>query len=305
MKQSTQKEKTLFYAGYAAIIFTSILIIIKSFAYYNSGSLSVLASLIDSVMDGIISTMVLASLYYARRPADEEHRWGHGKMEAISALFQAATLTGGGVFLILESFSRIISPTPILHHDIAIIVLLASILLPIIIVLIQRRSLKDHDSLAIEADSANYSGDIFLNLGALTVIVCSYYGAPLWIDLLFALGAAAYMGTTARSIAIKSLDMLLDRELPIEDRNKIIEIIEGHYKTKGWHDLRTHRNGIDIIISFDIEVDQDMRLYDAHEIAKDLENSILIQYPNAEILIHIDPCGYTEDARHRIKGVHH
>lgn len=256
-------------------------------------------------MDCIISAATLASIFYARRPADAEHRWGHGKMEAVSALFQAAILTGGGAFLILQSFSHLLSPRAITHHETAIYVMIISIILPLIIVAIQKSSLKKHDSLAIEADSAHYSGDIFLNSGALLVITLSYLGAPLWIDFLFALGVAAYMGFTAKSIAFKSLAMLLDRELPDEDRNAIISIIEAHEKTKGWHDLRTHRNGIDIVISFDIEVDRDMRLYDAHEIAKDVEHNILSQYPNAEILIHIDPCGYTEDSRHRIKGVHH
>ncbi len=305
MNKQTVKQRSPFYAGYTAIVIVTILICAKALAYYESGSMSVLSSLTDSVLDSLISIMTLASLYYARRPADEDHRWGHGKMEAVSALFQAAIIAGGGAFIIFEAINRLFNPAEITDHSLAIVVMIFSIILSFILVLIQKNILKHSQSLAIEADSANYSSDIVINTGALIVLCAGLYGIPHWIDPVFAILIALFMGITARNIAIKSLDMLLDRELPEEDRHKVISIIEAHTGVKGWHDLRTHRNGADFVMSFDIEVEPDMRLYDAHEIAKDLENSILSLFPNTEVLIHIDPCGYTEDARHRVKGLHH
>ncbi|MGH1403940.1 MAG: cation diffusion facilitator family transporter [Alphaproteobacteria bacterium] len=305
MDEETVKQRSPFYAGYTAIVIVGILICVKAIAYYESGSMSVLSSLTDSVLDSLISIMTLASLYYARRPADEDHRWGHGKMEAVSALFQAAIIAGGGAFIVFEAINRLINPSEVTQHTLAIAVMIVSIILSFVLVLIQKNILKQSQSLAIEADSANYSSDIVINIGTLAVLCAGLYGTPQWIDPIFAILIALFMGITSRNIAIKSLNMLLDRELPEEDRCQVIDIIEAHNGVKGWHDLRTHRNGADFVMSFDIEVDPDMRLYDAHEIAKDLENSILTLFPNTEVLIHIDPCGYTDDARHRVKGLHH
>lgn len=304
MSEESVKSISALFAGYAAILIVGILIVIKAYAYYTSGAVSILSSLTDSVIDSLVSMMALASIYYARRPADEDHRHGHGKMEAVSALFQAAIIAGGGVFLVFETLMHVSKPFAVTNHMIGAGVMIVSIVLSVFLVLIQRYSLKSSQSLAIEADSAHYSSDILVNLGAFLILVMCFYGAPVWIDTLFAIGVAGFMVLVARGIAMKSLNMLLDRELPEEDREKVIAIIEAHEGVSGWHDLRTHRNGNDYIMSFDIEADPEITLYAAHEIAKDLEEGILQIYPRAEVLIHIDPQGYTEDSRHRVKGVH-
>ena len=291
-------------AGYAAIFIVCILIAVKSFAYYESNATSILSSLTDSVLDAAVSLMALGSLYYARRPADADHRWGHGKMEAVSALFQAAIIIGGGAFLLFESISRFFHPVPVTHHMTGIYVIGFSIVLSIVLVMIQRHALRQSESLAIEADSVHYGSDIMINLGVVIVLVLSAYGAPFWIDPLFAIFVAGFMAYLAWGIALKSLNMLLDRELQDGERAKIITIIESHEGVLGWHDLRTHRNGPDYVVSFDVEVDADLSLLSAHDIAKDLEAGILMLYPRADILIHIDPKGYIEDARHRVRGVH-
>ncbi|MGH1378888.1 MAG: cation diffusion facilitator family transporter [Alphaproteobacteria bacterium] len=298
------ETRTSVFAGYAAIIVVTFLILIKSYAYYESGAVSVLSSLVDSVLDSLVSVMALSSIYYARRPADADHRWGHGKMEAVSALFQSAVIVGGGVFLVFEAIDGFVHPVVVTHHMIGIYVMAISVILSILLVFIQRRALQHSQSLAIEADSVHYGSDVLINAGTLIVLGLGLFGAPLWIDGLFAMFVAFFMAYMARGIAVKSLNMLLDRELSDDDRRKIIEIIEAHEGVAGWHDLRTHRNGSDYIMSFDIEVDPNITLWAAHEIAKELENSILQVYTSAEILIHIDPEGYTEDARHRVKGVH-
>lgn len=292
------------FAGYMAICIVMILIVIKGYAYYESDSVSILSSLIDSVLDSLVSVMALSSIYYARRPADADHRWGHGKMEAVSALFQSAIIVGGAVFLAFEALDRIVHPVVMTHHWIGIYVMGISVVLSGFLVLIQHRVLQRSNSLAVEADSVHYGSDILVNIGTLIVLAASFYGAPVWLDGLFAMGVAGFMVYMARGIAVKSLDMLLDRELSDDDRARIIKVIESHEKVVGWHDLRTHRNGADYVMSFDIEVDPEMLLWAAHDIAKDLEEGILKIYPAAEVLIHIDPEGYTEDARHRVKGVH-
>lgn len=293
------------FAGYAAVVVSLILILSKAWAYYMSGSASILSSLTDSVLDSFISLTALLSIYYARRPADEDHRWGHGKMEAVSALFQAAVIAAGGAFLVFESVNRIFYPVVMQNQLIGIYVMVLSIVLSAGLVIIQKRALKKRDSLAVEADSAHYGSDIIVNFGVLGVLWATAWGAPVWVDSLFALGVALFLAYLARDIAGKAVNMLMDRELPQEERAAIIDIIERHDGVEGWHDLRTHRNGPIYVISFDIEAEGSLSLREAHDIAKDLEEEIVSLYEGAEVLIHIDPTGYTEDARHRVKGVHH
>ncbi len=291
-------------AGYSAIVISAVLIVIKAVAYYMNGSMGILSSLIDSALDSTISVVALTSVYYASRPADLDHRWGHGKMEAVSALFQAAMIVGGGMFLISEALHRLYEPQTIQNFGIGMGVMAISIALSALLVWIQRRSLKKSKSLAVEADSLHYSSDVLINAGALLVIFLIMKGAPYWVDTLFAIAVAMFMGKLAFNIAHKSLDMLLDKELSEKDRAKIIEIVESHDQVLGWHDLRTQNNGICTIITIDIEVDPTITLRAAHDITKDLEKQFLELYSCAEVLIHVDPQGDTDDSRHRIKGVH-
>ena len=235
----TQTRKASIIAGYSAIAISVTLIVIKAFAYHMSGSLGVLSSLTDSVLDSIISVIALASVYYASRPADLDHRWGHGKMEAISALFQAVMIAGGGVFLIVEALGRLSHPQEMQNFGVGMLVMVISITLSALLVWIQRKSLAESNSLAIEADSLHYSSDILINTGALVVIFLTMHGAPFWVDVLFTFAVAVFMGKMAYDIAGKSLDMLLDKELSEEQRVQIIKIIEDHSQVVDWHDLRT------------------------------------------------------------------
>ena len=292
------------YAGYASIAIVIVLIFAKSLAYYASGSSSVLSSLTDSVMDSFVSLIALGSIYYAQRPADEDHRWGHGKMEGVSALFQAAVIFAAGFFLVLEAASRFLAPAPIGHHALGIAVMVFSIALSVLLVWIQRLSLKKAPSLAVEADSAHYGSDVMINAGVMLVLILTANGAPLWIDPLFTVMVAAMMAAISRKIGGKAVDMLLDRELPDSERRRLIEIIAGHEGVKGWHDLRTTRHGMGVVVSVDIEVAANLSLRAAHDIARQVESKILQAYPHAEILIHVDPEGDTDDTRHKVQGIH-
>ncbi len=291
-------------AGSIVLVLAGALVLLKLVAYFMSGSLGILSSLTDSALDFLVSMMALGSLYYARRPADEDHRWGHSKMEAVSALFQSAILAGGAVFLIFEAGHRFISPQEVSHHMLGVGVMVISIILSFSIVLVQRGAIKKTGSVVLEADLLHYSSDLFINAGVIILLVLQAYGAPYWLDPVFAIVVAVFLGVCAREVALKALGVLLDRELPDEARQSIIALIEGNKQVLGWHDLRTHYNGHCNVISFDIEVDAKLPLWDAHEISKQIERDILKSYPNSEILIHIDPEGYIEDARHRVKGVH-
>ena len=150
-------------------------------------------------------------------------------MEAVSALFQSATYCWWWrISGVCKPLIALRIPVVITHHMIGIYVMGVSIVLSGLLVFIQRRALQQSNSLAVEADSVHYGSDILVNIGTLIVLAASFYGAPLWLDGVFAMGVAGFMVYMARGIAVKSLDMLLDRELSDDDRARIIKVIEAH-----------------------------------------------------------------------------
>ncbi|MCB9989929.1 MAG: cation diffusion facilitator family transporter [Rhodospirillales bacterium] len=298
-------KKYAMLAGIASLVTVALLLAVKSFAYLESGSVSILASLTDSVIDAAASLINFAAIRYSLKPADAEHRYGHGKIEGLAALLQGAFIAGAGAFLLLESLRRFSRPEAV-SLDMTVIGIMAfSIVLSAALIMIQRISLRHAPSLAVEAEKAHYSGDIAMNGGVIGVLLVLHYGGPGWVDPVFSIGVAAYLGWTAKGIATKGMDMLLDRELPDDLREQILAIICKHPETRGVHDLRTRKSGMDLHIVFDLEIDADKSLKDAHEIALEVENSILELFPNAQIMIHKDPAGVLHvDSRHPGLGVH-
>jgi ferrous-iron efflux pump FieF len=275
------------------------LVFAKTIAYVYSGSAAVLSTLIDSVSDIGLSVMTLLSLRLSLKPSDEDHRHGHGKIEGVAALFQAAILMGSSAFLVFEALNRLINPEAMSAHLFTLMLLGFSTILSAILVLVQKRSLKKNPSLALEADHDHYSADILINIGAMIVVSLNYFEVgPLWIDAACTLAVAGILARSSFKIALKAVDMLMDKELPGHIRKKIMEIIEAAPGVMGIHDLRTHQSGMKIFISFDLEVDPDILMRAAHEIARKVEHDLLDEFPHAEILIHVDPAGDTADTRH-------
>lgn len=292
-------------AAWWAIGTVITLIAIKSYAYYITDSISVLGTLTDSISDLAISAMMLMAIRYALQPADEEHRYGHGKMEGIATLFQAAFLSGAAVFLILSALQRLTSPQEIESPVIAIVICAISIILSLVLVLVQSFVVKKSGSLAVEADKSHYSSDVVLNSGVIIALLIQTYNGPVYTDSIIGLMIATYILYTAYGIGKKGTDMLMDRELPDKDRRAITDIVENHPQMISMHDLRTRRMGMDVHISFDVEMNGALSLREAHDYVRELEISIIQLFPNADIIIHMDPEGDIYDARHKVHGVHH
>lgn len=288
------------FASFWALGTVAILIGIKGYAYWVSDSAAVLATLTDSFTDAAMSLAMLFALTYSLRPADRSHRHGHGKMEGIGALFQSACLIGAAVFLIFEALQRFAQPQELTHHMLGVIVAGIAVVLSIILVMVQNYCLSKAPSLATESDQAHYSSDIALNGSVIVALLISYYGGPSWVDPLCAFFVAAYYFYAARKIGLKGIDMLTDRELPEAVRTRIIDTIKLHPDILGWHDLRTRKSGMVLHISFDVEVDPDITLKEAHDLVRALEDDILDDFPYAEIIIHKDPYGDPHDHRHGI-----
>lgn len=292
-------------ASFCTVAFVSVLISIKAYAYYFSGSTAMLGTLVDSVVDLAVSLMLLFAVRLSLKPADEDHRFGHGKVEGIAALLQGAFMGGAGIFLVFEAFDRFVNPVELVNHDLAIAVAVLAICMSIAIIAVQKFALRRAPSLAVEADHGHYKTDLSLNGTVIVAVLADMYGGPPWLDPVFGLLIASYFLWVAWSVTNKSLAMLMDKELPDEMRLNIYRIVEKHEEIHGMHDLRTRMSGMNIYISFDVELDPELSLQEAHDIVRELDHAILDHYPNAEIIIHMDPIGDTADARHSVDGEQH
>lgn len=291
-------------AGWS-VVTVSILILIKIWAYVESDSSAMLATLMDSVMDAGVSVILLLAVRYSLKPADHGHRHGHGKIEGIAALFQSAMMFAGACFILFESGHKFLHPQTVSHHMTGVVVAGVAIGLSLVLVMVQRFALARAPSLAVEADRAHYTTDIALNGTVIVALLVHYYGGPAWVDPLTALCIAGYFGWTSWHIGRQGADMLMDKELSPAVRERIESIVKNHDEVLGIHDLRTRRSGMVLHITFDVEIDPDFTLRAAHDVTRELEQMILADFPYAEILIHMDPHGDTFDARHTVKGVHH
>ncbi|MGE4312927.1 MAG: cation diffusion facilitator family transporter [Pseudobdellovibrionaceae bacterium] len=296
--QEIPKPASALFAGWSAIVIVGIMIFAKGLAYLFSGSAAVFSSLIDSLADIMMSGTALMALKMSLKPADSGHRYGHGKIEGLFALVQAVVIMGGASVIVVNALLRLAEPEKLTDQGLAAGVIILSLILTIILTTIQKKALREHESLAIESDHAHYKTDLILNGSVLTVLIATYYGAPYWIDSVCALGIAVYVGRTGYEVGTNAVNMLLDREVEEDTRQAIIDIILSHKEVQDVHDLRAIRSGMKTIISFDIEVDPNILLWSAHEIALDVERDILKSFPLAEIMIHVDPAGSPIDQRH-------
>ena len=281
-------------ATYASIGVALVLIIAKLIAWALSDSVSMLATLIDSTLDALASLLNLLAVRHALTPADREHRFGHGKAEALAGLGQAAFIGGSAVFLLLEAGRRFVNPVPIESYGLGVAVMVFSIVLTLGLLGFQRRVIRATDSLAIGADSLHYRTDLLVNGSVIAALVLSSVG---WVgfDPLFAVAIALYIIYSAWEIVRQALDHLMDRELPDEEREQIKAIACRHRKVRGIHDLRSRRSGIDTFIQLHLELDDELGLLQAHEISDEVEARLLEVYPAAEIIIHIDPVSVVPD----------
>lgn len=287
----------------ASITVATILIITKVTAFLMTNSVSLLSSLMDSFFDLLASLVTMLGVMHAATPADEDHRFGHGKLEALAALAQSIFVFGSSMFLMVESARRILNPEPLKDADIGILVMLLSIILTASLISFQRYVVKKTKSVAISADRLHYTGDLMMNTTVIAALLLAKYTEWPYFDPLFAVIIAILLLRGAWSILISSADILMDKELPDEDRRKIEDIATSHPHVVSIHDLRTRSTGNHVFIEFHVEMDGEMSLNRAHDITEELEKKLYAAFPKAEILMHQEPAGI-DDHRldHRIQS---
>jgi len=290
---SQETARLMRMATYASTSVAIVLILIKTVAWIMTDSLSLLATLIDSCLDALASLINLLAVRHALMPADKEHRFGHGKAEALAGLGQATFITGSALFLVLESVSHLWNPLPISSMPVGVGVMVVSMLATLGLLIFQKHVIRKTGSTAIKADHLHYKTDLLVNAGVIVALLLAVYGWP-GFDPLFAILIAVYILYSAWEIASESLDLLMDRELPDEERAKIKAIARNHPQTRGMHDLRTRKSGTTVFIQLHLELDDGLTLLQAHAIADDVEARILAEYPGAEVIIHEDPASLME-----------
>ncbi len=275
-------------ATYASASVACVLIAVKLVAWLWTDSVSLLATLIDSCLDAVASLITLLAVRHALVPADDEHRFGHGKAEALAGLAQSMFITGSALFLFLEASARFFHPQTIEGSHMGIAVMIFSIIVTLGLVILQRYVVRKTGSTAIAADSLHYKSDLFMNASVILALVLAVYG---WqgFDAVFGIGIAFYILYSAYEIIQHAMHDLMDHELSSDERKHIRELVSQHPQAHGMHDLRTRKSGTTVFIQLHLELDDALTLLDAHTISDQVEASLMAVYPNAEIIIHEDP----------------
>jgi len=281
-------------ATYASVSVAVSLIVAKLIAWFWTDSVSLLATLIDSTLDAAAAILNMIAVRHALAPADKDHRFGHGKAEALAGLGQAMFIAGSAGFLMLEAFGRFFRPQHPQGIEVGIGVMILSIVATLGLLAVQKHVISKTNSTAIKADSLHYKTDLYVNASVILALVLAAYG---WagFDALFAIGIGIYILYSAWEIVQHATSDLMDRELSSEERQQIIDIVVAHPEARGMHDLRTRKSGVTYFIQLHLELDANLLLKQAHKIADEVEASLFAAFPNSEIIIHEDPAGLVEE----------
>lgn len=274
-------------ATVASVLVALILIVTKTWVYWATGSVSILGSLLDSMLDGVTSFMNFLALRYALAPADEEHRFGHGKLESIAALAQSAFMIGSAVVLILNSFDVMLDKRQVENSEWGIAVSILAIVLTLMLVSFQKYVMRKAKSLIIEADSLHYQGDLLMNGAVLIAMLMVGFGI-FWVDSVMAIGIGIFLCVNAWRVGGRAFEELMDRHLP-EVEKRVEELVREIHGSEGCHDVRCRQAGPNVFIQFHLELDGSLPLNQAHGIGDRIEKRLLQEYPNGDILIHHDP----------------
>ncbi|HET6467706.1 MAG TPA: cation diffusion facilitator family transporter, partial [Geminicoccaceae bacterium] len=282
-------------AAYASIGVATTLVVVKLLTWLATGSVSLLASVIDSAIDAVASLVTLVGVHHALRPADPAHRFGHGKAEPVAALLQSAFIAGSALILASEALNRVVDPRPIANTQLGIAVMAFAAVLTGALVLFQRHVIRRTGSIAISADSVHYTGDLLTNVAVIVALALTELTGALLIDPLFAFGIVAFLLYHAVRLGRGALDVLMDRELPEADRARICRIVLAHPHARGLHDLRTRSAGTAAFIELHLELDGHLSLDRAHTITDQVERQLLRAFPNAEVILHQEPAGIEDE----------
>lgn len=278
-------------AAIASVCTALFLLMLKSWAAWVTGSVAMLGSLADTALDLVASLVTLFSVRYAAQPADSQHRFGHGKAEAIAALFQVTLISISAFGIAAQAVRRLIAGETSANAEYGIGVSIAAIVVTFALTAYQRHVIRRTQSVAIHADHVHYQSDLLLNGAVIVALVLEQYLGIHGADPVFGVAIALWLLYGALRASGAAINQLMDGEWPEEKRRRFLEIAAREPALIGIHDLRTRTSGVQDFVQFHAWVRPDMTVAEAHAITEDVERRLMAVFPDTEILIHLDPEG--------------
>ncbi len=284
-------------AAFASVSMALFLLGLKGWAAWQTGSVSMLGSLADTTLDIVASLVTLFSVRLAAQPADDDHAYGHGKAEALAALFQTGIISASALAIGWRGISLIGDSHAPESPELGIGVSLVAIIATLALVSFQRYVVRKTGSVAIQADRVHYASDLVLNASVIAALfldsILHVHGA----DPVFGIGIGLWLLWHAKEVAVHAVDQLMDKEWPEEKRERFLAVARSHPELKGIHDFRTRSSGAHEFVQFHVWVDPGMTVREAHRVMDEVEAQLKVEFPGTEILIHPDPEGHSDPAR--------
>lgn len=281
-------------AALASVTVATVLIGMKTYAVWDTASVAMLGSLADTALDLVASIVTLYSVHLASTPADRQHRFGHGKAEAIAALFQVTLISLSAFGIGIRAIQQWIAGSVTTGAESGIAVSIIAFILTLALVAYQRAVIASTGSVAIETDKVHYQSDLLLNAAVIAALLLDHMFGFHGADALFGVAIAAFLLFGAFQASGKAIDQLMDREWPEARRRAFLAIANAHPELQGIHDLRTRTSGSRDFVQFHVWVDPDMSVGDAHRVMDEVEHKLQAAFPDIEILIHPDPAGHID-----------
>jgi ferrous-iron efflux pump FieF len=281
-------------AALASVATAAFLLGLKGVAAWMTGSVAMLGSLADTALDMVASLVTLFGVRVAAQPADHDHRFGHGKAEALAALVQVGLITFSAAMILVQAVRRLLGGAETGDAEFGIAVSLIAIGTTFGLLAYQRHVIRKTGSVAIEADHVHYQSDLLLNLSVIAALVLDQWLGLAGADPVFGIAIALWLAWGAYRASSRAIDQLMDKEWPEAKRKRLLEVAACHPELRGLHDLRTRTSGNMDFVQFHIWVDGAMSVSGAHEVVERMERTIEAEFPGCEVLIHLDPEGQVD-----------
>ncbi len=282
-------------AALASVACAVLLGSLKAWAAWRTGSVAVLASLADSLLDLVASLVTLGGVHWAAQPADDDHRFGHGKAEALAALFQVAVIAVSASAILLRAGQRLLDSQTSTDPEYGIAVSAIAIVVTLALTSYQQSVVRRTRSVAIGADRVHYQSDLFLNGAVIFALMLESYAGLGGADAVFGIVIGLWLLFGAWRASVDAIDQLMDKEWPEERRQRFVEVAARHPELIGLHDLRTRTSGAKDFVQFHIWMDPHMTVLESHDVVERLEKELADEFPGTEVLIHVDPEGQVDE----------
>jgi ferrous-iron efflux pump FieF len=282
-------------AALASVAVALLLLGLKAWAALATGSVAMLGSLADTELDVIASLVTLFGVRVAAQPADREHRFGHGKAEALAALVQVGIISVSALGIGWRAVQRLLAGAETANAGEGIAVSIVALAATGLLLAYQRVVIRRTGSVAIRTDNLHYQSDLLLNLAVIAALALDQYAGLTGADPVFGIAIALWLLWGAWRASVHAVDQLMDKEWPEEKRMRFLAVASTRPEAKGIHDLRTRSSGTHEFAQFHIWIDPEMSVRRAHEVVEAIEGDLAREFPGVEVLVHVDPEGQVDN----------